>query len=1434
MTQVPHHEPAVLDAHGVPVWRDCLSLASFWPPDQLGPQDAWLEHAPFAFWLIDALRPGTLVELGTHGGFSYFTFCQAVQLLQLETRCWAVDTWRGDEHAGFYAEDVFEEVRRYHDRRYSAFSTLVRASFDDAVPDFQDGTIDLLHIDGRHFYDDVKHDFETWRPKLSARSVVLFHDTNVRELDFGVCRLWSELRLRHRHFEFLHGHGLGILGIGDRFPPRIEALWLASGDAKTASQIRSIYNRLGSTVALELRARRQGSELRQWKIETDALRKDIALRADEAATLRNDLARRTDEADALRKDRTLRTDEADALWADLARRAAEAEALRTDLARRTDEADALRTDLARRTDEAEALRRDLALRADEADALRTHEVDALRGELAARTLDATRLRAEIVAQGATIGDLRNELTSRFRHVDAIRGELAERERSAETLKRTISALAAENAQLGSELTVTRDEMANMRSLLIARSAELGDARRRIAELGGTLDEQQREAHVMRTSTSWLITQPIRKIRRRHPRLADYGRRILRRFLDGTGVDEHEPATDGHEREEPGRDFEGDFLDPYYRSAGFSDPPATTYARLREAGWPVYATRAAAESVAAVIRGHELFDAEEYATHLGQAEGIDPVLHYVIVGERLGLLPSKGFDATYYRQRYPDVSQAKSNLLAHYLSWGRHEGRRPFSVAAGLRFERSRIDLERDTILLITHQASRTGAPIVAYNIARRLGQKYNVVAVLLTGGELVPHFDALCSAVVGPLTYADWHPVEAEYLVKHLTTSYRVFMAIANSIETRIVFPALAHHLVPVVTLAHEFASYTRPEGAMGQALDWSTQVVFSAELVARAAQKEHPTLAGRPIHVLRQGRCDVPARWDDSGPPARSAEDLARAFRPKGAEHALVVLGCGTVHLRKGVDLFLACAAAVAAAGTRRPVRFVWIGHGYDPRSDVTYSCYLADQIARSGLEGSVAILDEIEDLDSAYRLADVFFLSSRLDPLPNVTIEAALRGIPVVCFDDATGIGEVLAADPRTRRGVVSHLDVAAAARVIAEFADDEDARHEAGATTRHLAEATFDMDRYVNRIDELGVEAARIMRQRAQDFGTIREDTLFDERVYIPPEHPSVTRDEAIIGFLARWTAVGLSRQPASNGLFRRPCAGFHPQIYAHERFSGDDAAPANPLADFIRRGKPPGPWAPDLIAPTRSREASRSSPLRIGLHAHFFYPELADDFMRRMGANRWPCHLLLSTDSETKARALRESTVGYERGEVLIRVVPNRGRDLGPLLTTFAEEVASQYDIIGHLHGKRSLMIADARLGETWREFLWQHLLGDRHPMMDTIVDRFAADETLGLVFAADPHLSDWDANLAMATDLADRMGIEGPLPPFFDFPVGTMFWARSAALRPLLELGLGWADYPHEPVPIDGTILHALERLLPFVARRAGYGFAVTHVPRLTW
>jgi glycosyltransferase involved in cell wall biosynthesis len=897
---------------------------------------------------------------------------------------------------------------------------------------------------------------------------------------------------------------------------------------------------------------------------------------------------------------------------------------------------------------------------------------------------------------------------------------------------------------------------------------------------------------------------------------------------GTNAAEHYLLEGWRAGLEPGPDFEGGFLYPYYRSVGLFEPPPLTYITLRAAGWPVYAARAQAEQMAAVIRASDLFDAGDYSARLRLAADLDPALHYVLVGEWLGHAPSDYFDPDYYGKRYPDIAAAAICRFGHYILHGRSEGRRPLSVAAGLTFSRLRLNPLRKTVLIISHEATRTGAPIVAYNVAKKLRHRYNIVALLLVGGELVEDFNDLCAAVIGPITRADWDPIEADYIIQRLLTSYRIAYTISSSIESRLFIPPLASAFVPVVSLIHEFASYTRPKGAMGEGLDWSTQIVFSTDITANSAKSEHPPLANRMIHLVPQGRCELPRGVAKMS--SRDVESLRKVFRPEGYDDALVVLGAGFVHIRKGIDLFLSCAAAVTALNPKRPVRFIWIGGGYDPEKETTYSPYLAEQVARSGLEDKIAIVDPIEDLEAAYAMTDIFFLSSRLDPLPNVTIDAAFHGLPVVCFENASGMAALLADQEALRSCVVPHLDVQAAARVIADFANDESARRRIGDATRRFAQATFDIDSYVRRLDELGREAVDIMRQRTEDFITIRDDPLFDENIFLPPGSTIETREEAIRHFLLRWAAVGTSRKPAANFHFRRPCAGFHPQIYAHENSGRYDAANINPLAHFIRSGKPDGPWCHEVIRPSGNRAATEAE-FRTGLHVHFYYPELATDLLRRLYCNHSRCDLLLTTDTRAKANCLRSAATGYPRGEVVVRLVPNRGRDIGAFLTAFGDALA-HYDVVGHMHSKRSTF--DPVLGETWREFLWQNLLGDLYPMMDIILDRFAADDGLGIIFAADPHLCDWDDNEEIATALAKKMEIEQPLPPFFEFPNGTMFWARAVALKPLFDLRLGWDEYPDEPAPYDGTILHALERLLPFAVRRESYRFASTHVPGITW
>jgi hypothetical protein len=220
-----------------------VSSASFGKPRYVPPTArAWLGHAPFAFWLIENSRPNSLVELGTHHGYSYFCFCQQIMLQKLPSRCVAIDHWRGDSHAGFYDESVFAKVQEANGQ-YASFSRLMRASFADAVVGFPDCSIDLLHIDGCHRYEDVKKDFETWRPKLSDNAIVLFHDTQVRHGDFGVYRFWSEIAPHFPNLEFVHQYGLGVLGVGRNLPAPIKAL-LSLPPERIAS-VRASYERLG-------------------------------------------------------------------------------------------------------------------------------------------------------------------------------------------------------------------------------------------------------------------------------------------------------------------------------------------------------------------------------------------------------------------------------------------------------------------------------------------------------------------------------------------------------------------------------------------------------------------------------------------------------------------------------------------------------------------------------------------------------------------------------------------------------------------------------------------------------------------------------------------------------------------------------------------------------------------------------------------------------------------------------------------------------------------------------------------------------------------------------------------------------------------------------------------------------------------------------------
>lgn len=178
----------------------------------------WAGHKIFAYDLVSNLKPQRIVELGTHYGTSLWSFSQAVKDHNMDTEINAIDTWKGEKHAGFYGEEVFKTVNDIKNKYYFGLKiNLVRKKFDEARALFKDSSVDVLHIDGLHTYEAVKQDFDSWLPKLKKEGIVILHDIKVVEKDFGVYKFWQELKERYTTAEFHHSYGLGIVFLEPNF-----------------------------------------------------------------------------------------------------------------------------------------------------------------------------------------------------------------------------------------------------------------------------------------------------------------------------------------------------------------------------------------------------------------------------------------------------------------------------------------------------------------------------------------------------------------------------------------------------------------------------------------------------------------------------------------------------------------------------------------------------------------------------------------------------------------------------------------------------------------------------------------------------------------------------------------------------------------------------------------------------------------------------------------------------------------------------------------------------------------------------------------------------------------------------------------------------------------------------------------------------------------
>jgi len=305
------------------------------------------------------------------------------------------------------------------------------------------------------------------------------------------------------------------------------------------------------------------------------------------------------------------------------------------------------------------------------------------------------------------------------------------------------------------------------------------------------------------------------------------------------------------------------------------------------------------------------------------------------------------------------------------------------------------------VIFVSHEATRTGAPKIILNIVRQFAAKCDIQSetILHSGGFLATDFERL-----GPVDCMNLPCKSDEELGKRVTRFVQreknnlPVLAICNSMESRFVALELAKAGIPALSLVHELpSSYTHDD--YNTVFEASQKVIFPAHAVREATEEFTDVPYGKGV-VLPQGLLDPTFGTGISRDDAK-----VRIRKELGlAENAFVVLGCGTLDLRKGIDHYVNIARnTVAQNQSDRPIHFIWVGEG--PRWTHSPYHYVQLDLQNSPAKGYVHFIGERENVEPYFMGADTFLLTSRVDPFPCVIHEAMATSLPVIAFADSGG---------------------------------------------------------------------------------------------------------------------------------------------------------------------------------------------------------------------------------------------------------------------------------------------------------------------------------------------------------------------------------------------------------------------------------------------
>lgn len=380
------------------------------------------------------------------------------------------------------------------------------------------------------------------------------------------------------------------------------------------------------------------------------------------------------------------------------------------------------------------------------------------------------------------------------------------------------------------------------------------------------------------------------------------------------------------------------------------------------------------------------------------------------------------------------------------------------------------------VLFISHDASRTGAPIILLRMLRWFRENTDLEfdVLLRHGGELRDEFRAVASVVdfrgrwqytlpARALRRLGWsrraRPMAPARLADELRRR-RIGLIYSNTITNGEVLGALSGYPCPIICHVHELGHYVRyvlPRGDVESTLRCAGHYIAVSGAVRDMLVSDLGVAPERIDLIHGFIPVDELARRD----PAEARAELAR--RHGVPAEAFWVGGCGTNDWRKATDLFIQIALQLTRRAGGLPVHFLWLG-GHPLNIDFARAQH---DIERAGLAGRVRLLGAAKDPSWFFAAIDVFALTSREDPFPLVMLEAAAAGKPIVCFDCSGGAPELVGKDCGR---VVPYLDTTAFADALVELYRHSELCRRLGRSASQKVRCRHDLDHGARRVLEV----------------------------------------------------------------------------------------------------------------------------------------------------------------------------------------------------------------------------------------------------------------------------------------------------------------------------------------------------------------------------